>query len=1065
MDINVQGPNDAVPSMLDTYYRPLTVLFWDIVDSCQLLATMPLESFRDLIRNVQDVATDAIHAHNGFVARYMGDGILAYFGYPRSLEDDVEQAVRAALSLMATLDSRQTTPPIQCRVAIASGPVLVDLEIGTMTAREFPAFGEAPNLAARLLAVAAPNSIIVADNVKSTLGGLFAFEPLRDLSLKSFPNVRQAWRVLHAVDPGSHFVARWRGNPPGPCVGRDTQLDVILQTIFERDADNERRAVILTGEAGIGKSHLLQAVADRLRARGALILHGGFARNSLQAPFMVLVDAIRRVLNIESESDDTVSDVTRLFRDLGIESDADARLFVSLMESSWIKSGFHPHEGAQTGARVHALLVNVLRRIGQGRTTVLMLEDLHWADHAVHDLLLKILHANEKDAPFILLSDRSDNLPKRCIPERILHLPLPPLSPSDVRIMIQDRCNSLVLPDDAIGKIVAASEGNPLFAEELLAMRREGGALTADWTSVPESVTRITLSRMDHLTAYARHMLGSAAILGVQFSLDLLAFATDLLPSHVASLLEEASGFVHPDGPNMGCYRFRHSLIHAAIYESILPSRRRMLHSRIALHLEAECAGQPQAITEILAYHFGQAGETEKAIDYLLASGDKRMTLYALKDADIFYSKALGLTAQTDARKTALVLARRMGVLELNCAFGEIIRMAEQHFAAITGIEPSAEACDILNHYSHALLHGHRFGPAVTFARRGLTMAEQLGLRTQAARAKLVLLKALNVNDDPSPLQEAESLGEDILAVAESEGDVYLACAVCSTLALHYMQDGQLRRAHTEAKRLIDLGREHKDARSEAFGHWLNGWIALQDFRYGDAMNHAGQSLAAAVTIADQLVGSGLKGVLLTLSGNPQEGLQMVRRAHAAASDRGDMNLVSALDMPLGFALILTGALRAGLSQLHAAIARRRRDGNTAMARYGHLVMGELHVRMATRQKSAINIAGNNISLLDRLALAPHVVFARQYARWHLRIAAGNRRWQATSAGHIRIWVAYATLALSRHSTRSAGALGLAQARDAASEAGLPGVAQAADAVLQSFKTPPDARPGQEIYR
>ena len=226
---------------------------------------------------------------------------------------------------------------------------------------------------------------------------------------------------------------------------------------------------------------------------------------------------------------------------------------------------------------------------------------------------------------------------------------------------------------------------------------------------------------------------------------------------------------------------------------------------------------------------------------------------------------------------------------------------------------------------------------------------------------------------------------------------------------------------------------------------WLNGWIAVQDMRFDAALRHADQSLQTAVTAADRLVGIGLKGLVLSLSGQPKDGLRMLRETHAAASERGDMNLVSAVDMPLGVALILAGAPRAGFAHLRTAIARRKRDGYDAMAMFGHLVMGELYVRLATRDRKTPT---PKISLRDRLSITPHILFARRRARKHLQIAARSKRWDAASAGRIRINIVLATLKLSRRPSPAAAAM-LEQARDAASEAGLFGLAQAADDTLR----------------
>jgi hypothetical protein len=269
-------------------------------------------------------------------------------------------------------------------------------------------------------------------------------------------------------------------------------------------------------------------------------------------------------------------------------------------------------------------------------------------------------------------------------------------------------------------------------------------------------------------------------------------------------------------------------------------------------------------------------------------------------------------------------------------------------------------------------------------------------------------------------------------------------------LAIHHLHDGQLANARAEAMRLMELGHEYQDARAEAFSHWLNGWIAFQDFAYDAAMDHAEQCLRTAITAADQMIGLGLKGLLLSMTGRPQEGLRMLRQVHAAALSRGDMHLVAAFDPGLGAALILAGLPQAGLAHLRLAIARRKRDGYAIMESYGHLVMGELHVKLASRHERSAKLLAN-MRLLDKLVLVQHVVLARWYARVHLRIAARNPRWCGNSAAKIRIEIAQAVLKRPRWLS-DAAAQSLVQARQAALEANMPGVSKFADSALEGVR-------------
>ena len=643
---------------------------------------------------------------------------------------------------------------------------------------------------------------------------------------------------------------------------------------------------------------------------------------------------------------------------------------------------------------------------------------------------------------------------------------LKPLSPTETERLVVERCGSRTLLLEVTQAVVRRSEGNPLFAEELLSMFLEQGTASAGLAAVdraiaggrqaqiPDIIAHITASRLDRLGDTVRRLLCIAATIGTRFPLDLLAAVAGLPDSVVQATLgmgsEEIVQTTRGDGTE---YTFKHALVHEAVAASLLASRRREFHSRVAAELERRFSDRLQAHAEELAHHFVSAGNAERAVHYLVMSGDKCFAIYALDDADRFFEAALNLLSghhrEFAPPGLAKIVVRRMRVLEFNCAFGGIIEMAERHLPAIEARSNSVELCLILGIYAHALLHGHDYARAEQVARRGLELSELLGALLPAANAKLVQMKVLSARDDGQCFSEMARLGREIVEMATRTHDSYLACAARFQLARHYLQDGELTLARDAALDLAAQGRRYDDTRAESFAQWLLGWIHVQAREFDTAMRHAELSLATAVTEADRKVGLALKATVLALTGEPTEALRILFPIRAEVVARQDMNLVAALDQAIGVALIKAGRIRDGIRWIECAMARWDRDGNTAMVFHGHLLLGEAYACLASmKARGSKSLARAPVRARDLLYLALVTLTAKRRAERSLRAAAGNSRWKSeTSVARIRIQIGLGLVAGCRGDGEAAREA-LAGAAVAASAAGYAGLEREAASAL-----------------
>ncbi|HJS87793.1 MAG TPA: AAA family ATPase [Acetobacteraceae bacterium] len=1051
--------------------RPLTVLFCDLVDSCQLTAMLDLEHIRDLLRSYQDAAAAVIDRHGGFIAKYLGDGVLAYFGYPAAREDDAECAVRAGLALLEAVAALDAGLALQLRVSIATGAVIVDQAIGAGAAREIPVFGSTPNLAARLLSITPPGSLVVDERTRHLLGGLFEFDFLGEAQLKGFPAPVPAWRALRPRESRSRFAARLDPARLTQCIGRDAEIALLLARV-ERAVAEGLQVVVVTGDPGIGKSRLLHEVCERIRSTGGTVLNGDCTPGSQGAPFMVLTDALRRAfgLGLMASEAEALPRIRRALKTLGVESDENAALFLNLLGLGRSDSLLQGTDPVVLRGRTEALLARLLEAACVRAPAVLVLEDIHWIDPLSQEFLRKFIEAHADLPLLLLMSSRLAGSSGWEPPNRSAVVALAPLSASGMEQLVVQRWDGV--PRDIIQTVVQRSEGNPLFAEELLSLFLDRDARPADLdagrvrqSEIPDTVAHITISRLDRLGAEPRRLLGIAAAVGLNFSPDLVAAVASLPAGEVKGMLEtDTEGIVHPVQSDGAEFAFKHRLVHEAVLASLLASHQRLLHKRIAAALERSCADRPQAHAEALAHHFAAAGDAGKAVEYLLISADKRLAIYALEEAEQFLKSASDLVDQpgSPARtRLAEIVVRRMRILELTGAFGRITDMAKRYLPEIEARGNSVELCLVLGSYAHALLHWHDFAGADRIARRGLALAEELGALAAAAYAKLVQMKVLSACDDGRRFSEVARLGREIIEASEQVRDSYLACAARFQLAIHHLHDGELAPAHRAALELAEQGRLYDDARARSFAHWLMGWIGAQDRQFAAAMQHAELSLSSAVTEADRQVGLGLKGTVLALTGQPAEGLALLLATRSAAAAQQDMNLATALDAPIGVALMMTGKIRAGIRWIEAATRQREQDGYVALTYYGRLVLGEIYVSLLARKGRSARTSVR-VSVRDLLFLLRVLPIARRRAERYLREAACNPRWRETSAAQARIQISLGVIAHRSGDADAARAL-LSRARDTARAGGYTGLERKAAALLEAV--PLTAKSGRTAFR
>ncbi|HJQ58376.1 MAG TPA: adenylate/guanylate cyclase domain-containing protein, partial [Vineibacter sp.] len=626
-----------VPAAHESERRHLTVMFVDLADSTALSAAHDAEDVLQSLRRYQDNAAAAISQRGGYLAKYMGDGILAYFGYPQAREDAAERAVHAALDIVTAV---RAMPDLHghrfaVRIGIASGPVVVGDVVGEEVAREINVVGRTPNLASRLLAVTPADGVVVADTTRRLLGGLFRYRDLGPQAFKGLPEPVTAYEVLGERRGVSRFEAArsmWRNT----FVGRTRELEV-LRGQWRQAVAGDGNMVLVSGEAGMGKSRLCDAFGEHRAATSHLRIQYQCSSQHVNTPLHPVAGQLRHAAGIDG-ADSPAEAYGKLARFLaaGGITDPRARLIAPLLgievEGDGGGTGLPPSERRD---RLLATLLDFIEGLSRTQPIFLLVEDAHWIDPTTQELVDRAV-ARLADWPVLaVVTFRPDYQPKWSGDVVAARLALNRLTRAQVASMLRLLAAGKALPNAAVEHIVGKTDGVPLFVEEMFRGLKETGFLVEDGESfrlarpldagaVPATLQDSLMARLDRL-ASVKTVAQVAAVIGRKFSGRLLAAALEMADDECLAALDQLVKqqlVVRRGGARRDSYSFRHALIRDAGYNSLLRRQRQQWHARIVGALErtepATVATQP----ELVARHHQESGNVEAALKHWSAAAE-----------------------------------------------------------------------------------------------------------------------------------------------------------------------------------------------------------------------------------------------------------------------------------------------------------------------------------------------------------------------------------------------------------------------------------------------------------
>ena len=636
--------------------RYVTVLFSDLVGSTALSTRLDPEDLRDVIAVYQRCVEETVRRFDGFIAKFMGDGVLVYFGYPEAHEHDPEQAVRAGLELVAAVKGLQTPEPLEARVGIATGLVVVGDLIGSGASQEHAIVGKTPNLAARLQGIATPNMVVIADSTRKLVGNLFELEDLGGKDLKGIEEPERAWAVLRANPVDSRFDA-FHTTGVTELVGRQEELELLLRR-WSKAVAGEGQVVLLSGEPGIGKSRLTAALLERLSAEPHTRLRYFCSPQHSDSALYPIITQMERAAGFAHE-DTALAKLDKLddLLSRSFTPPQDRTLFAELLslqnDGRYPNLDFMPQQRRQ---RAFEALTTQIVSLAEQRPVLMIFEDVHWIDPTSLEALGRGIDRIKSVGVLLIITYRLEFEPPWLGRPYVTALGLNRFGKHEIASMIDRVAGNHALPETMRQDIIERTEGIPLFVEEMTRAVLEAGDGDARKTAatvpspaltVPASLHASLMARLDRLGS-AKEVAQIGATIGREFSHLLLTAVAGKPETELQSALDrlaEASLLFRQGVPPYESYLFKHALIQDAAYGTMLREPRRALHTRIAATLETEFPEISQNQPELLARHYTEAGLIEKAATFWGTAGQLSLARSALVEAKKQLTRALSQIA------------------------------------------------------------------------------------------------------------------------------------------------------------------------------------------------------------------------------------------------------------------------------------------------------------------------------------------------------------------------------------------------------------------------------------
>ena len=912
--------------------RHLTVMFCDLVGSTEISSRLDPEEFRELLADYHRATAAAIVRFGGHVAKYLGDGVMAYFGWPEAHDNDAERAVRAGLAILEGIaalnnrDARSDRLTLSARVGIDSGTVV----IGKGGGSDSEVFGDTANIAARVQSVADPDAVIVTPAVNRLVAGLFVVEPRGVHQLKGIPEPLDLYRIMRLSSVQNRLAASMVHGLT-PFVGRDEETQ-LLWSRWERASDGEGQVLLISGEAGIGKSRLVRQFRKRLASTQHLWLECAGSPYFQNTPLYPIADMLQQGFAQRGDGSEAAaqSALERGLERAGLNP-AEAVPLIAPMMNLPVDEKFPPLMLSPERQRKRLLTTLAQWFFGAGQSLVMAVEDLHWFDASSLELMQILIEQAATARLMLVCTSRPEFHAPWTSRSHHTHLVLNRLTARDVRELVTQVVAANSLSGEAIDHVIERTGGVPLFVEELTRAVLEKGDAKPALREIPATLQDSLMARLDRLGP-AKEVAQIASVIGREFSYELLlavsTIAEDDLRSALAKL--EHAELIYARGiPPEANYSFKHALIQDTAYEALLKSRRRELHRRVAVAMTETFPALAKTQLEAVARHWTDAAETEKAIAAWRKAGDAGSKRYAFEETENAYRHVLDLIrAQTESKERDAqeleLMNRLVPVLQLSKGWA-----SPEAAEAITYTRSLAERTDNLAQLLLQVvgafvsnLSGGNLPTACALAAQISDLAMRDGSPAVLGLARVGEVTTRYFRGDLSGAEEHFLAGAGLFEI----GGQRFATTVASGFGFGSHVAWMLGRADTardRIRRAITGATDLKSPFELAYAQYLAAMLQLFTGEFADAKKSAAASVALSDEYGIKQYSAGSRvflGLAEAALGHPAEGMPIVNLGLKGLNESGGLVAMTLYLSWVAVAQSLDGKMPEALATIEKAL-------------------------------------------------------------------------------------------------------------------------------------------------
>jgi class 3 adenylate cyclase/tetratricopeptide (TPR) repeat protein len=958
-------------SVVEQQRKQVTILFMDVVGSTSLTRELDPEENMSVMDTALQTLAVPIKAHGGKVTRFMGDGFLAVFGLPKARENDPEMAVRSGLKILETsqgiaqdLEKDHQLAGFQVRIGVNTGLVVA----GGVTEAEGTIMGSAVNLAARLESAAPPGGLLISQHTYVHVRGIFDLNPGKSISAKGFPEPVQVYQVK-GVKPRV-FRPKTRGveGIEMPMIGREEELKA-LQGSFEAVLHDQKSwFVTVIGEAGVGKSRLLDEFENWLIIQPApiFLLQGRAALDTLDQPYALLRDLV--VSYLEILDDDSLSvvriKITKCFKQVfGEEKAYEMKAhFVGQMlgydfhDSPYLQGVLESPQQLRDRALVY--LTEFITAHTVSTPVVILLDDIHWADESSLDTIERMREMLAAQTVLFVALTRPSLFERRPSWEKgsLQHsLVLPPLSRLESERMLGQFLQKVQeMPDQLCELVVRNAEGNPFYLEELVKMLIEEGVIVKgepNWQvhsgkllelHVPHTLTGVVQARLDRLSDHEREVLQQASVVGKIFWDAVVTYINKeirssgvLLESDTFSIfeylsaLQEKDMIIHHNASAFSDaveYSFKHAILQEVTYESVLKRSRSTYHAMVADWLILHSGDRVSEVTGLIANHLERAGRNKEALDYLCQAAEMAATKYAIDEAADFYTRALALTPEEDLERQYILLMGHELVLKMQ---------------------------------------GNRDGQRDVLESLAMIVDS---MADERKRVELLIRKAWFAYWT-SEFPEALATAHEAVTLSDKVGDQNLCRQASYAWAWMLNQQGDTDLAMVQAKNALSLAHQAGDRRADGNSNNILGLINIARGDFLPALGYLTDFLSIAREMGDlerEITALNNLGVVLTRLGDYPAARDDLQQILTISQETGDRSSASTALINLGWVSASQGDWDLAREYAETGIAKKRQYEQVEAIAEGLIWLGHAWLGLTQPQKAATSYR-ESIAIRQRL--------------------------------------------------------------------------------------------------